>query len=216
MLLDAPFYVSFVINTSVGYGDVLPLGRCGSFRFSRRSPAHLRRAGRQDLALYVPIGTDGARLLGYEYLIDIDVRSSTALLWPWNEISKHVGEVEHFGGESGRGYQGRHVAVLYNSATGRRIGTTHSFFASIAQFPPGMLTFPLATLRRRSITYSPAAAAVRLLAGDLMLSAPACAVRNHTSGDNRLVLEPPSCKRVAGLLQLPGMSSSEALWLLKT
>jgi gentisate 1,2-dioxygenase len=147
-----------------------------------------RRA--RDLALDVPIGTDGARLLGYEYLIDIDVRPSAPLLWPWKEVSKHLGGVERLGGESGRGYQGRHVAILYNPATGRRIGTTHSFFASIAQFPPGRVDVPhrhtsaainyifagsgRSTVDRRKFGWK---------SGDLMLSAPGWAVHNHASGD---------------------------------
>jgi gentisate 1,2-dioxygenase len=147
-----------------------------------------RRA--RDLALDVPIGIDGARLLGYEYLIDIDVRPSISLIWPWKEVSKHLGEVEHLGGESGRAYAGRHVAVLYNPATGRRIGTTHSFFASIAQFPPGRVDIPhrhtsaainyifagsgRSTVDQRKFAWK---------SGDLMLSAPGWAVHNHASGE---------------------------------
>jgi gentisate 1,2-dioxygenase len=154
--------------------------------------AERRAASRRarDLALDVPIGTDGARLLGYEYLIDIDVRSSTALLWPWKEVSKHLGEVEHLGGESGRGYQGRHVAVLYNPATGRRIGTTHSFFASIAQFPPGRVDIPHRHTSA-AINYIFAGSGRSTVdgqefawkSGDLMLSAPGWAVHNHASDD---------------------------------
>jgi gentisate 1,2-dioxygenase len=143
----------------------------------------------RDLALDVTIGSDGARL-AYEYLIDINVRQSIPLLWPWKEVSRHLGEVEQLGGAGGRGYQGRHVAILYNPATGRRIGTTHSFFASIAQFPPGRVDIPhrhtsaainyifagsgRSTVDRRTFTCK---------SGDLMLSAPGWAVHNHASGD---------------------------------
>jgi len=144
----------------------------------------------RDLSLNVPIGSDGASLLGYEYLIDIDVRPSIPLLWPWKEVSKHLVEVEHLGGANSSGYRGRHVAILYNPATGRRIGTTHSFFASIAQFPPGRVDIPHRHTSA-AINYIFAGSGWSKVdsrtfawkSGDLMLSAPGWAVHNHASGN---------------------------------
>lgn len=144
----------------------------------------------RDAALNVAIGEDGARVLGYEYLVDIDVVRSAPLLWRWSEVSQYLGEVEHLGGERGKNYQGRHLITLYNPATERRMGTTHSFFASIAQFPPGRVDVP----------HRHTSAAINYIfggsgrstvdgkkfewkAGDLMLSAPGWAVHNHASGN---------------------------------
>ena len=142
----------------------------------------------KDTATNAPVGTDGARVLGYEHLIDIDVVPSEPLLWPWHDVSQHLGDVEHLGGEAGRGYQGRHLVILYNPATERRNGTTHSFFASIAQFPPNRVDAPhrhssaainyifagsgRSTVEGRQFSWK---------AGDLMLSAPGWAVHNHAS-----------------------------------
>ncbi len=137
------------------------------------------------------IGSDGARVLGYEYLIDIDVVTSRPLAWPWKEVSQHLDAVEHLGGAAGKGYQGRHLVALYNPATERRMGTTPAFFASIAQFPPNRVDAPhrhssaainyifagdgRSTVEGRKFTWK---------AGDLMLSAPGWAVHNHAAGEH--------------------------------
>ncbi|MGR2634178.1 hypothetical protein ACUX1R_25230, partial [Salmonella enterica] len=83
-------------------------------------------------ALREQITPEGAWLLGYEWLIDIDVLESKALHWPWAAVSRQLPSVE----DMARGYNGRRLFVLYNPATERRIGTTHSFFATISSSPP--------------------------------------------------------------------------------
>ena len=83
----------------------------------------------------IALDRDGARLLGYEHLIDIDVVPSRPLLWPWRAVAHYLSRVEALGGEAGKAYRGRHLYLLYNPATERRNGTTHSFFATIAQYP---------------------------------------------------------------------------------
>ena len=159
----------------------------------RPSDADERRASAKrakDTATNASVGEDGARVLGYEHLIDIDVVPSKPLLWAWRDVSQHLDGVEHLGGEAGRGYQGRHLVILYNPATERRNGTTHSFFASIAQFPPNRVDAPhrhssaainyifagsgRSTVDGRQFTWK---------AGDLMLSAPGWAVHNHASSE---------------------------------
>ena len=143
----------------------------------------------KDLALNAEVGPDGARVLGYEHLIDIDVVPSKPLHWPWREVSKHLAGVENLGGDAGKGYQGRHLVILYNPATERRNGTTHSFFASIAQYPSNKVDTPHrhtsaainyifsgsghSSVHGREFSWK---------AGDLMLSAPGWAVHNHASG----------------------------------
>lgn len=77
----------------------------------------------------LPILNDGARLRGYEFLTDIEVVENKPLVWPWDEIQPHLSTVEGDGK--------RTIMLLYNPATERRNGTTHSFFATISSFPPG-------------------------------------------------------------------------------
>ncbi len=87
----------------------------------------------RDLAGRIELTKEGAWLLGYEYLIDIDVVPSKALHWPWKLVSQHLPSVR----DLAAGYNGRRLFVLYNPATERRNGTTHSFFATLSCSPPG-------------------------------------------------------------------------------
>ena len=77
-----------------------------------------------------PILADGARLRGYEFTTDIEVVENKPLVWPWSETSQHL-SAEHGDGKRG-------LLQLYNPATGRRQGTTHSFFAALSKFPAGV------------------------------------------------------------------------------
>lgn len=76
-----------------------------------------------------PILSDGARLRGYEFTTDIEVVENKPLVWPWSETSPHLSM------EPGDGKRG--LLQLYNPATGRRQGTTHSFFAALTRWPAG-------------------------------------------------------------------------------
>ncbi|MDW3685997.1 cupin domain-containing protein [Cupriavidus sp. CV2] len=138
----------------------------------------------RDRAEAIDIGTDGARLLGYEYLVDIDMIESRPLLWPWKEVNKHLRNVY----ERDVKYTGRHLYVLYNPATGRRIGTTPSFFASIAHYPPGKVDRPHRHSSAAINYYFQGHGKSQVMgqrmewkAGDLHLSAPGWAVHNHAS-----------------------------------
>lgn len=102
----------------------------------------------RDASKAIPIGADGAQLLGYEWLVDIDTVDSKALHWPWKEVSPHLETV--YGMDLA--YTGRHLYVLYNPATERRIGTSPSFFATIAKLPPARSTSLTATLPLQSTT----------------------------------------------------------------
>ena len=75
------------------------------------------------------IGTNGARLRGYEFVTDIAVVENKPLVWPWSETSPHLAQVNGDGK--------RALLVLYNPATGRRQGTSHSFFAALTRAPAG-------------------------------------------------------------------------------
>jgi hypothetical protein len=140
----------------------------------------------RDAADNFPIGTDGARLMGYEYLIDPDVVDNRPLLFPWAEVSSHLDRVSNLGPR----YTGRRLYLLYNPATERRNGTTHNFFATIAKYPPDTVDQP----HRHSsaaINYYFGGNGRSTVAGekfvwetgDLMLSAPGWAVHNHAARD---------------------------------
>ncbi|SIT30788.1 cupin domain-containing protein [Achromobacter sp. MFA1 R4] len=143
-------------------------------------PSGVARA--RDLALNAPVGTEGARLLGYEWLIDIDVLESKPLHWPYASVAAHLPSVE----DIAKGYNGRRLFVLYNPATERRIGTTHSFFATISSSPPDNHHVPhrhsssAINYYLRGEGYSKVNG-VRLdwKAGDLILSAPGWAMHSH-------------------------------------
>lgn len=95
-------------------------------------PADERRAktphDRQN-APDIPILGAGARLRGYEYLVDIEVVENRPLLWPWADVYAHL---SHKPGDDKRT-----IMLLYNPATERRNGTTNSFFATMTSWPAG-------------------------------------------------------------------------------
>jgi ornithine cyclodeaminase/alanine dehydrogenase-like protein (mu-crystallin family)/gentisate 1,2-dioxygenase len=147
--------------------------------------AEIKRA--REFADNFEIGEAGARLMGYEYLIDIDVVPSKPLIWQWNTVSSHLDRVANLG----KDYRGRRLYLLYNPATERRNGTSHSFFATIARYPADTLDMP----HRHSsaaINYyfeglgksTVEGQKFEWKAGDLMLSAPGWAIHNHGSRGN--------------------------------
>jgi gentisate 1,2-dioxygenase len=138
----------------------------------------------RDQAESIDLGPDGARLLGYEYLVDIDVVASRPLLWPWAQVEQHLGKVYH----RDLSYTGRHLYLLYNPATERRMGTSHCFFATIAKYPPGKIDQPhrhtSAAINYYFIGHGKSTVEGQRMeweAGDLHFSAPGWAVHNHGS-----------------------------------
>ena len=146
----------------------------------------------KELAPPFKITDQGAWLLPYEHLVDPDFHESRALLWPWEEIAKHLGLVRGLGAE----YTGRPLYGLYNPATADKNGTTQAFFASIAAVGPNR---PNNSHRHISaaINYHFGGSGFSVVdgeriewgAGDLMLSAPAWSEHAHTTGpDGALIL----------------------------
>lgn len=136
----------------------------------------------RDNAPDIAIGTQGARLRGYEFLTDIAVVPNDALHWPWHEVSRHVSRQL---GDDKRG-----IMLLYNPATERRNGTTHTFFATISSRPAGATPRPPGRGHRHSsvaINYHFEGAGhsvvdgetIEWRAGDLLLSAPSWAEHAH-------------------------------------
>src|SRR3546814_548487 len=78
----------------------------------------------QSSALDLDLGTGGARMRSYEYLVDIDVVESRALHWPWAAVKNNLPFAPRT--------NNRGIMLLYNPATERRNGTTHSFFATVS------------------------------------------------------------------------------------
>ncbi|GAB2911824.1 cupin domain-containing protein [Paralcaligenes ginsengisoli] len=154
---------------------------------TRRAEVNREATARaRDLAIREQITEEGAWLLGYEWLIDIDVLESKSLHWPWAKVSEYLPSVEEFA----RGYNGRRLFVLYNPATERRIGTTHSFFATISCSPPNNHHVPhrhsssAINYYLRGKGYSQVGKErLEWSTGDLILSAPGWAMHSHHSGD---------------------------------
>ena len=129
-----------------------------------------------------PIGELGARLRGYEYLTDISVVESRALLWPWREIAPHM--------NLKAGDNGRNIWLLYNPATERRQGTSASYFATYGGTPPDGPQFTGARGHRHisaSINYHTRGSgrsvvngeSVEWKGGDLLYSAPGWSEHAH-------------------------------------
>lgn len=149
------------------------------------APATYTRGTAPDIA----IGDRGARLRGYEFLVDIEVVESRALHWPWAEVGQHLSR------EPGDGK--RTIMALYNPASQRRQGATHSFFVTASFTPPG------APPRRRGRGHRHSSVAINYHfagrgesvvdgrtieweAGDLLLSAPGWLEHAHYQGPEGL------------------------------
>jgi gentisate 1,2-dioxygenase len=147
--------------------------------------------GKQIAGSGILIGSDGAQLLPYEYLVDPGFVDSKPLLWRWQDIAPHLPRVR----DIGDGYTGRHLWILYNPATGSRSGTTLCFFATIAAMPPN----------NQGPSHRHTSAAINFIldgsgssvvgdthveweAGDIMLSAPGWAPHGHASGPDGTVI----------------------------
>jgi gentisate 1,2-dioxygenase len=87
-----------------------------------------KRAYARESAPDFTVTPEGARLRGYEFLVDIEVIESKAILWPWKAVQPHL--------RSSGNVDARRILLLYNPATERRNGTTHSYFATLAGREP--------------------------------------------------------------------------------
>ena len=138
----------------------------------------------RDKAEVIDLGAEGAKLLGYEYLVDIDTVEWKALLWKWRDVEPHLEKVY----SRDKRYTGRHLYLLYNPATERRMGTSPTFFATIAKYPPDKIDNPhrhvSAAINYYFIGHGKSNVMGKRLeweAGDLHLSAPGWAVHHHGS-----------------------------------
>lgn len=154
------------------------------------APAAQPTGRARDAATPIPVGKDGAQLLGYEWLVDIDNVDSRALLWPWKVVESYLPNVKGLD----LGYTGRHLYLLYNPATERRMGTSHHFFATIAMYPPEKVD-RAHRHTSASINYIMSGKGKSVVghekmeweAGDLHFSAPGWAVHNHGSREQGFI-----------------------------
>ncbi|SNS82674.1 hypothetical protein [Rhodococcoides kyotonense] len=75
------------------------------------------------------VSPEGARLRGYEFLVDIEPIPDRPLHWPYERTSALMSQ------KPGDGE--RTIMALYNPSTHRKQGATSSFFVTLSQIPPG-------------------------------------------------------------------------------
>jgi ornithine cyclodeaminase/alanine dehydrogenase-like protein (mu-crystallin family)/gentisate 1,2-dioxygenase len=139
-----------------------------------------------------PFGTlqltdDGAFLMPYEKLIHPDVVPMEALHWPWELVKEQLDKLTALGSS----YGGRRLYLLFNPATGRTNGTSHTFFATMCVRPANIVDRPHRhTASAINYFFKGSGSSViegkryTWRAGDLMLTAPGWAIHNHSSHDD--------------------------------
>ena len=144
-----------------------------------------------DPAKISPFGTsllteDGAYLMPYERLINPDHVDVKPLHWPWRKVKAELDKLS----ELGQSYAGRRLYLMYDPATGRTNGTTHTFFATITIRPKNIVDRPHRHVSAAVNYYfhgrgysTVEGKRYEWEAGDLMLSAPGWAIHNHASKD---------------------------------
>lgn len=138
-----------------------------------------------------PFGTfrlteEGAYLMPYERLINPEIVRMEALHWPWKKVKEELDKLTALG----KSYVGRRLYLLYNRATGRTNGTSHSFFATICLRPANIVDRPHRHTAS-AINYFFQGSGYSIVegkryswkAGDLMLTAPGWAIHNHASNN---------------------------------
>lgn len=144
-----------------------------------------------DPAKISPVGTsllteDGAYLMPYERLINPDHVDVKPLHWPWRKVKAELDKLR----DLGQSYAGRRLYLMYDPATGRTNGTTHTFFATITIRPKNIVDRPHRHVSAAVNYYfhgrgysTVEGKRYEWEAGDLMLSAPGWAIHNHASKD---------------------------------
>ncbi|HEX9407398.1 MAG TPA: AraC family ligand binding domain-containing protein [Thermoanaerobaculia bacterium] len=132
------------------------------------------------------LSSDGAFLMPYEKLIHPDVVRMQALHWPWKKVQEQLDKLAALGSS----YVGRRLYLLYNPATGRTNGTSHTFFATMCLRPANIVDRPHRhTASAINYFFKGSGSSViegkryTWQAGDLMLTAPGWAIHNHSSHD---------------------------------
>ena len=133
-----------------------------------------------------PLSEDGAWLMPYERLINPDHIEVRPLHWPWQRVKAELDKLKNLG----KSYAGRRLYLMYDPATGRTNGTTHTFFATITVRPKNIVDRPHRHVSA-AVNYYFQGRGYSMVegkryeweSGDLMLSAPGWAIHNHASKD---------------------------------
>ncbi|WP_231639165.1 hypothetical protein [Sphingomonas profundi] len=83
---------------------------------------------------------NGTQMLTYEHLVAPEIVENQAHHWRWDDIVPFAHEM--FDGDKNRNFGRRGIFALYNPATGRLKGATHSFFAAWGYLPGDVIDFP--------------------------------------------------------------------------
>ena len=94
---------------------------------------------------YFELTEAGAWLMSYEKLVNPPLKESKPLHWPWQMVQEEIDKLTALGSA----YKGRRLYLLYNPASGRTNGTTHSFFATMCVRPAHIVRHPAPTHGRR-------------------------------------------------------------------
>ena len=134
----------------------------------------------------VSLSEDGPYLMPYEKLINPDFIDVRPLHWPWEKVKAELDKLR----DLGKSYVGRRLYLMYDPATGRTNGTTHTFFATITIRPKNIVDRPHRHVSAAVNYYfqgkgysTVEGKRYEWEAGDLMLSAPGWAIHNHASKD---------------------------------
>ena len=127
-----------------------------------------------------------AYLTSYEKLINPEVIEQKPLHWPWRAVKHELDKLAALGAD----YKGRRLYLLYNPATGRTMGTTNNFFATMCIRPAGIVDRPHRHTSA-AINYFFSGRGNSIVggkryewkSGDLMLTAPGWMIHRHASGD---------------------------------
>lgn len=144
-----------------------------------------QRSFTRETAPDIALGNEGARLRGYEFLTDIEFMDAQPLVWRWLQIVGRLPVKQNDGK--------RPLWLLYNPETGRRNGTSASYFATWAGCAPD--SPPMVEHRGHrhisaSINYHVQGSGrsvvdgseVSWKAGDLLFSAPSWSEHTHYPG----------------------------------
>ncbi|ALL77764.1 dioxygenase [Pseudonocardia sp. EC080610-09] len=137
------------------------------------------------------VSPTGARLRGYEYLVDIEPVPDRALHWPYRAVADLMSQT--------LGDGRRTIMALYNPATERRQGATGSFFVTLSRIPQGVRQRPEGPGHRHSsvaINYHVEGTGYSVVdgqridfgPGDLLLSAPSWREHAHYPSDSGLTV----------------------------
>lgn len=137
------------------------------------------------------VSPTGARLRGYEYLVDIEPVPNRPLHWPYPVMADLMSQT--------LGDGKRTIMALYNPATERKQGATGSFFVTLSRIPQGVRQRPEGPGHRHSsvaINYHVEGTGYSVVdgqridfaPGDLLLSAPSWREHAHYPSETGLTV----------------------------